>query len=96
MTRKQKIEKIREACIAVHPGLAAQQQLRLRHVLKVFHVKKLKYMVGAGGYFVDPVSLTATHARWLALNNDLNLQDDPCVDFLYQLFQSVSDRDLPR
>ena len=87
MTRKEKIEKIREACIAVHPALGLEYQVRLRHVLKVFHVKKLKYMVGAGGYFVDPVSLTSTHARWLALNNDLNLQDDQCIDFLYQLFQ---------
>jgi hypothetical protein len=57
----------------------------LRHILRAFHVKKLKYRVGAQGYFIDSESLTATNARWQVLQNDLANQSDPCIDFLYRV-----------
>lgn len=88
MTREEKIAAIREVCRATNKGLEAGEPVRLRHILRAFHLSKIKYRVGAAGHFVDPVSLTATNARWLARENDLTLQDEECIEFLYQLFRS--------
>jgi hypothetical protein len=85
MTREVKIAKIQKACNAADPGLELQNAVMLRHILRAFHVKKLKYRIGAQGYFIDSGSLTATNARWQVLHNDLAKQNDPCVDFLYRV-----------
>ncbi|MGE4257242.1 MAG: hypothetical protein AB7E84_18795 [Xanthobacteraceae bacterium] len=85
MTREVKIAKIQQACNAADPELELQKGVMLRHILRTFHVKKLKYRIGAQGYFIDSGSLTATNARWQVLQNDLAKQNDPCIDFLYRV-----------
>jgi hypothetical protein len=89
MTREEKIAKICAACIATDPGLASVgEPVQLRHILKAFRLKKLKYTIGSEGNFVGPASLVATtEARWQPLKNDLAMQDETCVDFLYMLFR---------
>jgi hypothetical protein len=87
MTRKEKIARVRDVCIASNLGLGVERRIKLRHVLKAFHVKKLKYRVGAEGYFVEIGSPTVVNARWHASQNDLIMQDDRCIDFLYQVLQ---------
>lgn len=85
MTRELKIAKVQRACNAADPGLKDQKGVMLRHILKAFHVNKLKYRVGAQGYFIESGSLTATNARWQVLQNDLAKQNDSCIDFLYRV-----------
>jgi hypothetical protein len=85
MTKEVKIAKIQQACNAADPGLEFQKGVMLRHILRAFHVKKLKYRVGAQGYFIDSGSLTTTNARWQVLQNDLAKQNDSCIDFLYRV-----------
>ena len=91
MLKEEKIAKIRGECCATNPGLAAGQPIMLRHIVQAFRVKKLKYWVGSAGYFIEPVSLTATNARWQALENELTKQDDACIDFLYQVLAAGAD-----
>ncbi len=90
MTREQKIAEIWDVCTSTSPTDPQVASLvRLRHVLAAFRAKKMNYTIGAQGFFIDPSLLTATHARWNAFQNDLILQDDSCIDFLYERFISV-------
>jgi hypothetical protein len=92
MTREEKIQKIREMCLATNRDLEAGQPVRLRHIVNAFYVKKLKYRIVDAGHFLDPVSLTTTTAKWGAFKNDLTLQDDPCIDFLHQVLTGGTDK----
>ena len=89
MTREEKIATIRSACMAADPGLASvAEPIQLRHILKAFRLKKLKYTVGSEGDFIGPASLVAvTKATWRPLENDLVKQDNTCIEFLYLLFK---------
>jgi hypothetical protein len=88
MTREEKIATISEVCRATNKVLQAEEPVRLRHILRAFYVNKVKYWVGAAGHFIDPVSLAATDVRWQARQNELVMQDDDCIDFLYQVFRA--------
>ena len=86
MDRAQKIEAITRVCVAAQPARPQLRSLvRLRDIVVAFRRQRQHYTIGAQGYFVAPQSLTATHARWNALQNDLTRQDDACVDFLYRV-----------
>ena len=83
MTREEKIAVITSVCGAACPS-DLRSIVRLRNVIIAFRKNKVSFTIGAQGYFVDPKSLTATHARWDAFQNDLTKQSDGCVEFLYE------------
>ena len=83
MKREDKIDAIWDACVAANPkNLQVGSLVRLRHIVSALRVAKQRYSLGPQGYFFDQ-SLTATSARWRVRQNDLILQDDDCIDFLY-------------
>jgi hypothetical protein len=87
MTREEKIAAITNVCAAACPDdPQVRSVVRLRNVVIAFRKSKVSYTIGAQGYFLDPKSLTATHARWDAFQNDLTKQSDRCVEFLYECF----------
>ena len=87
MTREEKIAAITTICAAANPDDShIQSVVKLRHIVVAFRRNKINYTLGAQGYFLNPRTLTATHARWDVFQNDLRRQSEVCVNFLYEEF----------
>jgi hypothetical protein len=93
MTREQKIAAIWEICIKANPDdFHIRSRIRLRNVIAAIRAEAKDCRVDERGYFVITPSSSAAGAQWNGQKNSLSMQDDSCIDFLYELLCSPRPR----
>src|SRR5438270_678262 len=106
MNRDEQLEAIRDACVKANPDKACptielkgdkccEHSIRLADVLLAMEVKdpNNRYQVRTSGHIgtISPVSpMTHVYTRWNLPADDLTLQPDETINFLYALLQDTN------